>query len=75
VASIRAWHVDARKRHPEWPDASTLAYEAATGSAHELSLARIATGRTAELLDIEDEVLDIQLAILRVPADHTSEQR
>jgi AcrR family transcriptional regulator len=67
VASLRAWHADARERHPDWPDASTFAYEAATGSAHELALARIATGRAAELLDLEDELLDIQLAILRVP--------
>jgi len=67
VASIRIWHQGARERHPDWPHASELAYEAATGSVHELSVGRIATGRTAQLLDLEDELLDIQLAILRVP--------
>ena len=37
------------------------------GAAHDLALTRIATGRTAELASLEDEFLEIQLAILRVP--------
>jgi hypothetical protein len=37
------------------------------GAAHELALARIATGRSAELAGLEDDFLNIQLAILRVP--------
>ena len=69
VASIRIWHEAARERHPDWPPASELAYEAATGSVHELSVGRIATGRAAQLLDLEDELLDLQLAILRVPSE------
>jgi len=69
VKSLRAWHEHARRRHPEWPAATKLAYEAAMGAAHELALARIATGRTAELAGLEEDLLDVQLAILRVPRD------
>jgi AcrR family transcriptional regulator len=69
VRSLRAWHDHARRRHPEWPAATQLAYEAAMGATHELALARIATGRTAELAGLEDDFVNIQLAILRVPRD------
>jgi AcrR family transcriptional regulator len=67
ASSLRIWHTAARERHPEWPAGSELLYEAATGAVHELSVGRIAIGRTADLLDLEDELLDVQLAILRVP--------
>jgi AcrR family transcriptional regulator len=67
VGSLRAWHDHSRRHHPEWPAASRLAYEAAMGATHELALARIATGRTAELAGLEDDFLNIQLAILHVP--------
>jgi AcrR family transcriptional regulator len=69
ITSLRAWHDHARQRHPNWPRATQLAYEAAMGAAHELALARIATGRTAELANLADHLLEIQLAILRVPGD------
>jgi AcrR family transcriptional regulator len=69
VTSLRVWHDHARRRHPEWPTATDVSYEAAMGAAHELALARIATGRSAELAGLEDDLLDVQLAILRVP-DH-----
>jgi AcrR family transcriptional regulator len=68
VASLRVWHKHARELQLDWPAGSELAYEAAMGAAHELALGRIATGRTAELADLEDDLLDIQLAILRVPS-------
>lgn len=64
---LRTWHDRARKDHPHWPRASDTAFEAAVGLAHDLALTRIATGRAAELLDIEDELLDIELSILGVP--------
>jgi AcrR family transcriptional regulator len=68
VESLRIWHGHARRHHPEWPAVADLAYEAAMGAVHELALARIATGRTAELASIDDDVLEIQRALLRVPA-------
>jgi AcrR family transcriptional regulator len=67
VNSLSTWHGHARQRHPDWPGATPLAYEAAMGAAHEIVLARIATGRSAELASLADHLLDIQLAILRVP--------
>jgi AcrR family transcriptional regulator len=67
VDSLSTWHEHARRRHRDWPPATHLAYEAAMGAAHELALARIATDRTAELASLEEDLLDIQLAILRVP--------
>jgi AcrR family transcriptional regulator len=67
VTSLRTWHDHARRLHPDWPTATDLAYEGAMGAAHELALARIATGRSAELAGLEDDFLNIQLAILRVP--------
>jgi AcrR family transcriptional regulator len=67
ITSLRTWHEHARRRQTGWPPATPIAYEAAMGAAHELALARIATGRTAELANLTDALLDIQLAILRVP--------
>ena len=69
ITSLRTWHDHARRRHSDWPPATPIAYEAAMGAAHELALARIATGRTAELANLTDALLDIQLAILHVPRD------
>jgi AcrR family transcriptional regulator len=67
VDSLRVWHDHARWLRCDWPTASQLAYEAAMGATHELALARIATGRAAALAGLEDDVLNVQLAILRVP--------
>jgi AcrR family transcriptional regulator len=67
VASLRVWHGHGRRLHPDWPIVNDLAYEAAQGAIHELSLARVASGRTAELAGLEDEFLEVQLALLRVP--------
>ena len=67
VASMRAWHDRAREDHRDWPAASDVEYEAATAVAHELALERIATGRTGELIGLEEALASIQLAILRIP--------
>ena len=67
ATSIRLWHEHAREANDDWPRASSIAYEAAAGATHELALARIATGRAEELLELEDELSEVQLAILRVP--------
>jgi AcrR family transcriptional regulator len=67
VTSLRAWHGHARRRRPDWPPATPVAYEAAMGALHELALERIASGRAAELPSLDEDFLDVQLAILRVP--------
>ena len=66
---LRTWHDRARQVHPEWPSANDLAYEAATGAVHEITLGRVAVGRAAELAQLEDELIETQLAILRIPRD------
>jgi AcrR family transcriptional regulator len=67
VESLRIWHDHARRHDADWPAVPDLAYEAAMGAVHELAFARIATGRTAELATLDDDVLEIQRALLRVP--------
>jgi AcrR family transcriptional regulator len=64
--SLRAWHELNRPDHPEWRDAAPFAFEAATGVVHEVTSARIAAGRVAELPAIEDNLVAAQLAILGV---------
>jgi len=71
TTSLRGWHDGARRAHPDWPAVGDVAYEAATGAAHELTLSRVAGGRTAEVLALEDDLLDVQLAILGVPRPPT----
>lgn len=67
--ALHAWHNRARSQHPDWPAVSDLTYEAATGAVHEITLERVALRRTDELLGLGDELVTIQLALLRVPED------
>jgi AcrR family transcriptional regulator len=62
--SMQRWHELNRPEHPEWPDVQPFVFEAATGVSWEISSARIATGRFAELLDVNDDIVDAQLAIV-----------
>jgi AcrR family transcriptional regulator len=66
-ASLRRWHGAARRAHPEWPDGTALRYEAATAAVHEVALGRVATGKGAGLPRLLGELVEIQLAVLRVP--------
>jgi AcrR family transcriptional regulator len=65
--ALHGWHNRARTQHPDWPAVSDLTYEAATGAVHEITLDRVALRRTDELLGLGDELVTIQLAVLRVP--------
>jgi len=66
--SLQVWHESNRPDHPEWPAVSALAYEAATGVVYELSSARVAAGRAAELPELQDELVAAQLALLGISA-------
>lgn len=68
AASVRAWFEMNRPDHPQWPEPTDFAFEAATGVVYETSSARIATGRVDELLELEDELVAMQLAILGITA-------
>ena len=63
--SLQQWHQLNRPEHPEWPDVAPFAFEAATGVVYEISSARIAGGRVDELFDVEDDLVEAQLAIVR----------
>jgi AcrR family transcriptional regulator len=64
---LRSWHETARLHQPDWPEASELAYEAATAAANEIGFARVAADRAAELRGLVDALVEFQLDILRVP--------
>lgn len=63
---LHGWHERGREEHPEWPSATEFAFEGATGLALELTTARIADERADELLALEDELVDLLLAVLRI---------
>jgi hypothetical protein len=64
--SLQVWHELNRPDHPDWPAASALAYEAATGVVYEICGARVADGRAGELPALEDELVADQLALLGI---------
>lgn len=66
ATSLGDWHALNHADHPEWPPVTAFTLEAATGLAYEIASARIADGATAELLDVEDELVRAQLAILGI---------
>ena len=47
--SLRRWHESARRAHSAWPAATALAYEAATGAVHEITLGRDGESNTTLL--------------------------
>jgi AcrR family transcriptional regulator len=73
AGSVGAWYALNRPDHPEWPDLAPFAFEAATGVVHEVTSARIAAGRVAELPAVEDDLMAAQLAILGVTQDPARE--
>ena len=60
----RRWHERARERHPEWPVVPREAYLAVAGATAELVRSYVRAGRAKELLDLEDTLMDVHLAIL-----------
>jgi AcrR family transcriptional regulator len=64
---LQAWHQAGRADHPHWPAVGPLAFEAATGVVYELGSARVATGRVDELPALKDELVALQLLLLRIP--------
>lgn len=69
TGGLRSWHHRAREIYREWPEASELAFEAATGAVHEITLGRVALGHAEVLPELTDELVTVQLALLHVPPD------
>lgn len=68
AAALQTWHAVSRAEgHPDWPQRPALAFEAATGVVHELTSARVASDRAAELPALLDDLVAAQLALLDVP--------
>jgi len=66
ASSVRAWFEFNRAERPDWPSPTDFAFEAATGVVYETTSARVATGRVDELLDLEEDLVAAQLAILGI---------
>jgi AcrR family transcriptional regulator len=66
AASVGDWHRLNVSDHPEWPPVTAFGLEAATGLVYEIASARIADGRSAELLEVEDDLVHASLAVLGI---------
>lgn len=75
TASLHAWHLKARAVHPDWPEAPAVAYEEATALVHGVTLCRVAAQRAGELGDLLESLVEGQLAVLRVPAGASADER
>jgi AcrR family transcriptional regulator len=64
--SLRAWYELNRPDQPGWPEPAPFVFEAATGVVYEVTSARIASGRAAELPAVEDDLVAAQVAVLGV---------
>ncbi|WP_019926199.1 TetR/AcrR family transcriptional regulator [Nocardia sp. BMG111209] len=74
TAAVAAWHRKARVAHPDWPEVPPIAYEQATAVVHGITLCRVAADRAAELGESLEELVEGQLAVLRVPANAVADE-
>jgi len=59
----RAWYRRAEREHRSWPKLPDEVHAAIVGAVHELVVARVREGRTAELLQLEETVLQLHMAV------------
>ena len=60
-----------RKEFPDTPPVSDTVWVAAVGAINEVVTQRVYEGRTAQLPELEDTLVEIQAALLGVPRDAT----
>lgn len=60
----RAWHDQARRGRPDWPEVPFDAYLGLSGATTELVSVRVRHGRTAELPELEDTLVALHMAVL-----------
>jgi AcrR family transcriptional regulator len=58
------WHERARARHPEWPAVPEEAYLGLAGAATELVRSEVLNGKADALLELEDTLVFLNLAVL-----------
>jgi hypothetical protein len=66
---LRGLHTEARREFPDIPEVSDAVWVAAVGAVNEVVSQRVREGRTEELPELEDTLVDIQAALLGVPRD------
>ncbi|MQY30628.1 hypothetical protein [Nocardia aurantia] len=60
--------------HPDWPAVHSVAYEQATSFVHGTTLCRVAADRADELRELLEQLVEGQLAVLRVPASAAADE-
>ena len=60
----RAWHVRARRDHPDWPAVPYQAYYALAGATTELVRTELRWGKIDQAGDLADTLIALHLAIL-----------
>jgi AcrR family transcriptional regulator len=66
---LRGLHAEARREFPDIPEVSDAVWVAAVGAVNEVVSQRVSEGRTEELPELEDTLVEIQAALLGVPRD------
>jgi AcrR family transcriptional regulator len=69
---LRGLHAEARKEFPDIPRVDDTVWVAAVGAVNEVVSQRVREGRTEELPELEDTLVEIQAALLGVPSDSAS---
>src|SRR3954471_1886353 len=62
-------HTEARREFPDLPPVSDATWVAAVGAVSEVVSQRVREGRTEDLPELEDTLVEIQAALLGVPRD------
>jgi hypothetical protein len=60
----QAWHERARRRHPDWPVLPDDAYLGLAGATFELVKARVRSGQTSSVPELEDTMVALHLAVM-----------
>jgi len=63
-ATTAAWHAQARKHHPEWPEVPSSVFVALTGAIEELVRQQVWGGHIERLPELEDVLVAMHLRLL-----------
>jgi AcrR family transcriptional regulator len=64
---LQSLHAEARREFPDLPEVADVVWVAAVGALNEVVTQRVRVGRTEELPELEDALVEIQAALLGVP--------
>jgi AcrR family transcriptional regulator len=66
---LRGLHSEARREFPDLPEVRDIVWVAAVGALNEVVTQHVREGRTEELPELEDTLVEIQAALLGVPRE------